>query len=994
MTDTESAHSMATTGASQPAQTSVESVVDRAARSKGVASPEAKAAGTVQQDRFEPNDGLANATLIGSGTYTDLEISTPNDIDVFAVELESGDALSAAIDFSHFTGDLDLLLLGPDGTLRQISDSETDGEEISYVAGQSGTYYLVVVGFQGATNGYDLRVEIPNGQPDPSPGEREPNDDFDEATPIQPGTISDLQISEGDIDVYAIQLNRSEVLSASINFTNAQGDLDLFLFNPNQTVRAFSATTNDTETVTTVADETGTYYLVVAGYQGATNSYNLTTTVTTGSPPPAPDDPNEPNDGFANATSIQPGEYSGLSITTGDIDFYAVNLSVGDVVEAEINFSQAEGDLDLLFVDPNGNIAAFSVTATDNENVSSIAAESGTYYLVVLGFGNASASYNLSLNVSGISGIPPIDRNGTDGNVSDGNGTDGNVSDGNGSVPPMRPGPSGDGEPNDDLANATVVGPGTYGGLAITENDFDIYAVNLSAGDALTASINFSQAVGDLDLFLFGSDLIIRQAGISASDNESVSYVAPESGTYYLLVVGYQNATAPYELSISVAGQNESRYDDPPSDVIGWEMGYWADEPLSIDTTDGLSPDERQALLARGMARVEEIRQREFQRPVNFTVISREEYAQLVGSNPFDRLISTPYYNQVYEATFIVDEQTNAYDEVVGETSVSVGGFYVPGSNEFVLITEDPDSPTVDEGILIHELVHALQDQIGALDAFPTMASADRQAGFRGLIEGEANYIQYRYEQRCENAEWSCVPSPASTGGGSSDINLGIAVTGFQPYSDGPALIADLLDRGGWDAVEAAYTNPPVSTEQTIHPERYPSEQPSGIEYAPTSSSEWLRFDTETIGEAWIYSMFWYQDREYEIPVVDDNSLFAPEEGVYDTFNYTSVPSDGWGDDRLFLFTNGTDFGYVWVTEWDSEADARQFFDAYVQTVEGHGGQSVGPSTWRIPEGLPFADAFRIVRDGDTVIIANAPTVEALSGTALDTSTANVSVAG
>ncbi|PYZ03143.1 hypothetical protein C8039_15530 [Halogeometricum sp. wsp3] len=34
---------------------------------------------------------------------------------------------------------------------------------------------------------------------------------------------------------------------------------------------------------------------------------------------------------------------------------------------------------------------------------------------------------------------------------------------------------------------------------------------------------------------------------------------------------------------------------------------------------------------------------------------------------------------------------------------------------------------------------------------------------------------------------------------------------------------------------------------------------------------------------------------------------------------------------------NGSDeYGYVWVTEWDSKGDAQQFYDAYVNILDAH----------------------------------------------------------
>ncbi|WP_135305773.1 Hvo_1808 family surface protein [Haloarcula amylovorans] len=687
----------------------------------------------------------------------------------------------------------------------------------------------------------------------------------------------------------------------------------------------------------------------------------------------------EPNDTFENATQLDPGDYTGLNVTEGDLDVYAVELSEGESLSAEIDFSHDRGDLDLFLLGPNRSTLQVSVSETDGENVSSVASEAGTYYLVVAGFQGASGPYDLRVTTTGTGPSPA----------------------------------SGELEPNDDFETATAVEAGNYTGLNVTENDLDVYAVELTAGDALSAQIDFSHARGDLELLLIGPERTVLQTSTSSTDGESISHLAGTNGTYYLVVYGYLGGTGPYNLSVSVSGGEDgvppaepsptgtpgdetASPPDPETDRLGWENGYWANESLDVETGDGLSAAERRALVARSMARVEAIREREFERPVEFDVVSRAAYAANQSQDSFQRLVGTRYYNQVYEATFIVDEETDAYDVVTGGQSAAVGGFYAVGSDRFVLVVEDPDDPTVDEGILVHELTHALQDQTGLLDsAFrsPTLSS-DARTGLLGLVEGDANYVMARYDARCANGTWQCLPSDASAsvGGEGSDsdgdsadsVNLGVYLTGYQPYSDGPALVAALRERGGWDAVDAAYDSPPVSTEQTIHPERYPDERPRPLDRRAPTDGEWRRFTSDTLGEAWLYSMFWYQDREYDIPVVDSGQVLSPDAGAYDTYNYTSAPSEGWANDRISLYRNGDASGYVWVTTWDSEDDARQFADAYRRVLEGHGGESAGDQTWRIPEDEPYGDAFRVVRDDRTVTVVNGPDLDALSAIAPD----------
>jgi hypothetical protein len=77
--------------------------------------------------------------------------------------------------------------------------------------------------------------------------------------------------------------------------------------------------------------------------------------------------------------------------------------------------------------------------------------------------------------------------------------------------------------------------------------------------------------------------------------------------------------------------------------------------------------------------------------------------------------------------------------------------------------------------------------------------------------------------------------------------------------------------------------------------------------------------------------------------------------------------------------------GYVWVTEWDSEADAEEFAEAYGEILVAQGvpraeiedGDTI-EGEYVIPTG-EYADAFRIDREGTRVTIVNAPTAEQLS---------------
>ncbi|UVE50977.1 Hvo_1808 family surface protein [Haloferax larsenii] len=424
---------------------------------------------------------------------------------------------------------------------------------------------------------------------------------------------------------------------------------------------------------------------------------------------------------------------------------------------------------------------------------------------------------------------------------------------------------------------------------------------------------------------------------------------------------------------------------DPDSDVLGWENGYWFDEPIDVDQSDGLNDSELEAYVARGMARVEHIRELEFDSTVPVSVISRTQYqrdnAGRSGSadSEFNR-----WNDQVWEALFVTGESEGSASAISNTTGSSVLGFYSPSDDEIKIVTDSTGAPTIDNATLIHELHHALQDQhFDLTDERYRSQTQDGDLAIDGVVEGDAKLVELMYTDRCEAGTWDCVKTPKAggSGGGSggSGPNLGVLLTIFQPYSDGPVYVNELYDSGGWAAVNDAMRNPPASSEQVIH---RTDEEPRPIEFEDTGTNGWATFPdqgvdgSDTLGEASIYAMFWYQARTSGADTVNVRSLLDTR-SAYDTYNYDARPSAGWANDRLFPYRNEadseTEYGYVWVTEWDTEKDAREFERAYLNILKSQGVAQQNDGVYVIQEGQ-FADAFRVVRSGDRVVIVNGPT--------------------
>lgn len=393
------------------------------------------------------------------------------------------------------------------------------------------------------------------------------------------------------------------------------------------------------------------------------------------------------------------------------------------------------------------------------------------------------------------------------------------------------------------------------------------------------------------------------------------------------------------------------------SGTLGEEAGYSYNETIAVNVSDGLNQSELDAVVGRSMARLERIRGLEFTESVNVSIISRAEYRenQPFGGSEIDGL----WNNQVWEGLFIVGEDKNINDVFNDTLGGAVLGYYEPGSGNIVVVSDSAE-PSIDRATLVHELVHALQDQRFGLDEAPQ--TQDAQLARNGVVEGEATLVESRYRQRCR-AEWDCVES-VSGGASGGSFNRQLLQVILYPYAVGPTFVETIEKDGGWETINDLHDDYPVSTEQISNPSLYPEEKPVNVTVTDRSNADWERFDhdpvADTVGAASIYVMF-------------------AGNGVITGGNqYQHPASEGWGGDSLVPYRNGDQYGYVWQTVWDTENDARQFHNAYRDLLAQFNANQDG-NVYTIPESSDFGDAFRVVRDGKRVRIVNAPTESALS---------------
>ncbi|MFW6385146.1 MAG: Hvo_1808 family surface protein [Halodesulfurarchaeum sp.] len=433
---------------------------------------------------------------------------------------------------------------------------------------------------------------------------------------------------------------------------------------------------------------------------------------------------------------------------------------------------------------------------------------------------------------------------------------------------------------------------------------------------------------------------------------------------------------------------------DPPSDRLGWENGYWHNETIPVDPEDGYNESELDAILARSMARVEYVRGIEFEENVTVDVITREEYRERIADRGSNITDNQRLHQEVkFEATFFMGENESALRQREANAGSNVLGFYSSANESITIVSDDSTVSRIDEMTLAHELVHALQDSRFNISDYE-QNTEERHNAIDGIVEGDAKYVEFRYGKLCE-AGWECLAESQSQSGGDDDAptpHLGLLALQLQPYSDGPVFVHHLYQENGWEGVNAAYDDPPASTEQTIHPEKYGVDEPTNVTIDDRSDPDWYvpdqgegHIDYAQFGEAGLYVMLWYPSGVRGDVVISSEHFLGPSRsGGLDLYNYSHPYTAGWDGDKLLPYvrndsaeTNQT--GYVWRSTWDSRDDAKEFREGYLKLLRHHGAEDVRdrPDTYRIPSG-PFADAFYVEQTGNNVTIVNAPTVEEL----------------
>jgi hypothetical protein len=155
-----------------------------------------------------------------------------------------------------------------------------------------------------------------------------------------------------------------------------------------------------------------------------------------------------------------------------------------------------------------------------------------------------------------------------------------------------------------------------------------------------------------------------------------------------------------------------------------------------------------------------------------------------------------------------------------------VAGFYDTETKELVVRQAGEELSVIDRITLAHELTHALTDQaLGIpLPDRVELGREDEDLAALAVVEGDATLVMQQYSATLGFDEQFELLDPEAIA--ASEAGLAAAPPYLEQellfaYEAGLSFVCGLYAEGGWDAVNAAYEEPPTSTAQILFPERY-----------------------------------------------------------------------------------------------------------------------------------------------------------------------------
>ncbi len=334
------------------------------------------------------------------------------------------------------------------------------------------------------------------------------------------------------------------------------------------------------------------------------------------------------------------------------------------------------------------------------------------------------------------------------------------------------------------------------------------------------------------------------------------------------------------------------------------------------------SPESLEAQFAEIERRVVELRGLEPTEPIAPALISREQlHENLVGLQAEEYTEEEARQDAEILWLLRLSDDRNLdlfglYIDLLGEL---VLGYYNPDTRELYVVNDEDALSPLGEMTLAHEMTHALQHQHFALiEIDEDEVDGDRMLAYSAIIEGDAEVTATRYVLDYFD-RGRLMDLTAETARGMPDVvdraPAYVREGLFFPYIQGVEFATQLYQLRGTEGLDEALDDPPTSTEQILHPEKYLDERDEPLtvvsqDLEPVLGEGWDATRNDSIGE-------------FDLRVLlRENGAQDPDGGAA-----------GWGGGQFGVYSGPDGASLVAITvEWDTEADADEFVAALGQT--------------------------------------------------------------
>ncbi len=422
--------------------------------------------------------------------------------------------------------------------------------------------------------------------------------------------------------------------------------------------------------------------------------------------------------------------------------------------------------------------------------------------------------------------------------------------------------------------------------------------------------------------------------------------------------------TPPVENEVTQIVTDVEETETPTAEIPAEETPNEKGE-LPIELRKAMSKIESQVIQLRGLQPTA---------PVARDLITAEELKEIVTTDFFSEYTDEDARQDVLilSALGLLPEGFELkqfYNDLYSE---QIAGFYDSEKKEMYVV-QGTGFGGYEKITYAHEYTHVLQDQVYGLeeglglDEESCEEDSERCAAVTALIEGDATLTEmlwfqsYATEQDYEdyNKAFEDFESPVF-----DSAPPYMAADLYFPYEYGYIFVQLLYNDGGYDAVDTAYADVPLSTEQILHPEKYPDDQPLEVtlpDLAEALGEGWTLYDENVMGEWYTYLIL---NKAYEV--------------AYQLSEFTAEKAaEGWGGDAYAFYLNDSTDEVVFVLDsvWDTADDAKEFADAFVDYAdlrwESDPSKMDGYPTWSGENGTVV-----LVHEGDHTLWVMAPEFE------------------